>query len=158
MTISKSRRLGVLLVTIAFGVSATPAAAPAATSYALVLGGKTSQGWPVVVTFNQRISKSTRISIGIHLDCSDGTVINQVDSYTNSPVSRAGKYFGKFGPETHPNADGTSVETSGSYTGKINRLVTKASGTWQYKLVEKDATGAVKATCDSGLVTWSAKN
>ena len=42
-------------------------------------------------------------------------------------------------------------------TGALNDSKTKIVGTWRMIAVDHDAAGAVTDSCDTGLLTWSAK-
>ena len=53
------------------------------------------------------------------------------------------------------NPDGTKTVFSGSIAGRIKG--NKARGTWQLTSVDQDAAGATTKSCDSGKVSWSAK-
>jgi hypothetical protein len=58
---------------------------------------------------------------------------------------------------TTRNDDGTTTDFEGSVSGAFNKARTKATGKWTFKATDHDATGAVTDTCDSGSVSWSAK-
>ena len=53
--------------------------------------------------------------------------------------------------------DGTSVELEGSVAGRFTKSRASVAGTWTFKLTFHDAAGAVTDTCDSGTVSWRAK-
>ena len=72
-------------------------------------------------------------------------------------MSHSGRFAGTFGPMTQRNPDGTTTDLQGAIAGRLNKARTTASGTWQFKGTDHDATGAVTDTCDSGLLHWSAK-
>jgi hypothetical protein len=135
------------------GGGATAAAAVTGT----VLGGETSQGWPVVVQLNKAGSQVVRALAGMHLTCTSGSVVNLPDHWSKLTVSRSGKFASTFGPTTQRNQDGTTTDFQGAITGKLNKARTTASGTWQFKGTDHDTAGAVTDTCDSGTVRWSAK-
>jgi hypothetical protein len=42
-------------------------------------------------------------------------------------------------------------------TGALNDAKTKIVGTWRLIATDHDLTGAVSDTCDTGLLTWSAR-
>jgi hypothetical protein len=58
---------------------------------------------------------------------------------------------------TNRNDDGTTTDFEGTISGSFNKARTKASGKWSFKATDHDAAGAVTDTCDSGSVSWSAK-
>lgn len=79
------------------------------------------------------------------------------DEYTRLPVSRSGRFSVRFGPVTQRNDDGTTIDLEGRMSGRLNSTKTRITGTWQFKATDHDATGAVTDTCDSGSVSWRAK-
>jgi hypothetical protein len=134
------------------GSSASGRAATVGVSY----GGVTSQDFPVVVDVNRRRSRVVRAVIAIRLSCTSGGFLVVPDGYTKLSIRR-GKFSASFGPVTQRNPDGTTVDLEGTISGTFNSSRTKVSGTWVYKGTEHDAAGAVTDTCDSGSVSWSAK-
>jgi hypothetical protein len=147
---------GVLAAAATASTSERPTASAAAAT-GTVLGGRTSQGWPIVVELSKTGRQIVRMSAGLHLTCTSGGVVNLPDTYGKLTVSSSGKFSASFGPETQRNQDGTTTDFEGSITGKLNKARTKVSGKWQFKGTGHDATGAVTDTCDSGTVRWSAK-
>jgi hypothetical protein len=122
-----------------------------------VLGGRTAQGWPIVIELSKSGSQVVRMSAGLHLTCTSGSIVNLPDEYRKVAVSKAGKFTLSFGPTTRKNDDGTTTDFQGSVTGKLNKARTKATGKWAFKGIDHDAAGAVTDTCDSGNVSWTAK-
>ena len=120
-------------------------------------GGVTSQNFPVIVDVNKTRRQVVRTVIGILTTCSAGGVYITWDGYVKTPISKRGKFSASFGPSTERNADGTTTDFEGTVTGAFNSSRTKVSGTWTLKATDHDAAGAVTDTCDSGRVTWSAK-
>ena len=72
-------------------------------------------------------------------------------------MSKKGKFSASFGPQVNRNDDGTTTDFEGSLRGALNKARTKLSGKWQLKVTDHDASGAVTDTCDSGSVSWKAK-
>ena len=147
------RRLG-LAVVLAGSVAA---AAPAAAS-AKILGGVTSDGWAVVVEINKSGKQVVRASTGVTLNCTSGAIVSVPDGFQKLKISKKGKFGATFGPQTFDNPDGTKTVFEGSISGKTNKARTKASGKWQLKVTDLDAAGAVTDTCDSGTLSWKAKD
>src|SRR4051794_31183212 len=147
------RRLGLGVVL----AGAIAAAAPAA-AQARVLGGATSDGWPVVVEINKSGKKVVRASTGVTLTCTSGAIVSVPDGFQKLKISKKGKFGASFGPTTSDNPDGTKNVFEGSMSGKTNKARTKASGNWQLKVTDLSATGTVTDTCDSGSVRWRAKD
>ena len=131
--------------------------ARAAASAGVTYGGVTSQGWPVVIQFAQKQRRVGQAAIGVSVRCTSGAVANLSDRYTNLPVSTKRKFSASFGPDTQRYDDGTTADFEGSISGALNRTRSKVSGTWRFKVTEYDSAGAVTDTCDSGSVSWTAK-
>lgn len=79
------------------------------------------------------------------------------DGYRGLSVSKKRKFSASFGPMTTRNDDGTTTDFEGSVSGAFNNARTKATGKWSLKATDHDAAGAITDTCDSGSVSWSAK-
>jgi hypothetical protein len=144
------------------GAAASPAdSGPTARSAAaagVVYGGHAKDGFPVVIEVSKNRHQIVRASIAIRLQCSAGGFFTVPDSYVKLPVNKKGKFGVAYGPETVRNDDGTTTDFQGSISGAFNAARTKVSGTWQTKMTDHDGTGAVTDTCDSGTVSWSAKD
>ena len=147
------RRLGLVSVLVGTVAAVAPAAAPAR-----VLGGATSDGWPIVVEINKSGKQIVQASTGVTLNCTSGAVFSVPDGFQKMKISKKGKFGVTFGPATSDNPDGTKTVFEGSVSGKTNKARTKASGKWQLKVTDVAATGAVTDTCDSGSVRWRAKD
>jgi hypothetical protein len=119
-------------------------------------GGVTSQDFPVVVDVNRRRSRVVRAVIAIRLSCTAGGFVVTPDGYTKLSIRR-GKFSASFGPTPQRNPDGTTTDFEGTISGTFNSKRTKVSGTWAFKATFRDAAGAVTNTCDSGSVSWRAK-
>lgn len=142
---------------------AVPLTAPASTQTAssaattgVVFGGLTAQQWPVMVELSKNGRQVVRAASGLRLNCTSGGFYNVPDRYARLTVKNR-KFSFRFGPTTERNADGTTTDFEGSISGSINKARSKVSGRWQLKATEHDAAGAVTDTCDSGSVSWSAK-
>jgi hypothetical protein len=168
-TVSRSAaRIGALAAVALAAAVAVPLAASASThregasargaaTTGVVYGGRTAQGFPVMIEVNSTKRRVVQAVIGLRLTCSSGSAPSFPDRWINLTVNRKRKFSGRFGPETQRNPDGTRVDSQGSISGAFNRARTKVSGKWQLKLTAYDATGAVVDTCDTGLLGWSAK-
>ena len=120
-------------------------------------GGVTRQGWPVVIELARTQRRVVRADIGLDLRCTSGDLVSYPDRYVNLRVNTRRKFRARFGPETQRNDDGTTSDWSGSISGALNRARSKMSGTWRLKLTDYDNAGAVTDTCDSGSISWTAK-
>jgi hypothetical protein len=123
----------------------------------VVYGGRTAQGFPVMIEVNSTKRRVVQAVIGLRLTCSSGILPSLPDRWINLTVNRKRKFSGRFGPETTRNPDGTSFISQGSISGTFNRARTKVSGKWRLMITDYDAAGAVTDTCDTGLLGWSAK-
>ena len=151
-----------ILATAVFAGTAAPSQGASAASRDVTLtlgasyGGVTSQDFPVVIDVNRRRARVVRAVIAIRTNCTAGGFITTPDGYTNM-VIRRGKFSASFGPTTQRNPDGTTTDYEGTVSGIFNASRTKVSGPWAFKGTDHDASGAVTDTCDSGSVSWSAK-
>lgn len=127
-----------------------------ATTAGVVYGGVTDDDFGLMVETNASRTRIVRMAVGLALHCTSGGVIGVPDGWTKLAVKK-GKFGLTFGPETHRNDDGTTVDAEGAVNGKFNRSRTRISGTWSLKWTMHDPTGAVTDTCDSGTVNWTAK-
>ena len=139
--------------------TASPASVvtPSATAVGNTYGGVTSKGFPVIVTMNATRRQVVRAIAAVEADCTSEATLNTPDKFTKLAVTRSGKFKVVYGPYTVRNDDGTTTDYQGRMTGALNDAKTKIAGTWRLIAVYHDAAGAVTDTCDSGLLTWSAK-
>jgi hypothetical protein len=122
-----------------------------------VYGGVTAQRFPVVIETSKNGRKVAKATIAINLNCTSGAVVTLPDDYAAIKVSKRRKFSASFGPVTNRNDDGTTTDFQGSMSGKFNKSRTKVSGTWSFKVVDHATSGAITDTCDSGSVSWKAK-
>ena len=139
--------------------TASPASVvtPSATAVGNTYGGVTSQGFPVFVTMNSTRRVVVREMAAIVLKCTSGGRFTVPDRFTRLNVTKGGKFRVVYGPFTQRNDDGTTTDFQGRMTGALNDSKTKIVGTWRMITSDHDATGAVTDSCDTGLLTWSAK-
>jgi hypothetical protein len=160
-----------VLASCAVAGPVTAAQASVSTSKATqgaVFGGVTGiagaglKGYPVVLELNKAGTKVRRANIVVDLACSVPPNLSGLgDEYENLAIKR-GTFKSSFGPERMPGDPALGIgalEVSGSISGRVNHARTKITGTWSMKIVAYDLTGAtVTDTCDSGAVTYTAKN
>jgi hypothetical protein len=147
-------------------IAAAQGAAPKSKTLAdVVFGGVAAQGYPVVIELSKTAKKVVSATIGIEMKCVTPGDITVPDTFKNLPISSAGKFSSAYGPTEVPGDPGSGVSkiiVSGFITGKLNRLRTSIKGTWNAKVIAisaADPTGAtVLDTCDSGSVSYTAKN
>ncbi len=125
-------------------------------------GGAGLQGYPVVLELNKAGTKVRRADNVVDLACSvPPNLTGFGDDYENLAIKR-GTFKSSFGPERMPGNPALGVgpvDVSGSLTGRINKARTKITGTWSMKVVAYNPTGvAVKDSCNSGAVRYTAKN
>jgi len=139
--------------------SAAPASVvtPSATAVGNTYGGVTSQGFPVFVDMNATRRVVVREVAAVVLKCTSGGRFTVPDKFTRLNVTKGGKFHVVYGPFTQRNDDGTTTDFQGRMTGALNDSKTKIVGTWRMIAVDHDAAGAVTDSCDTGLLTWSAK-
>lgn len=131
--------------------------ATAAAAGGTVYGGVTAQGFPVVIETAKNGRKVANATVGIRLTCTSGAIFAVPDDYRALSVTKKRKFSVSFGPVTNRNDDGTTTDVEGSMRGTFNKARTKVSGKWSLKATDHAASGAVTDTCDSGSVSWKAK-
>src|SRR3954454_15048037 len=107
-----------------------------------VYGGRSAQGFPVVIETSKNGRRIVDATIAIRLACTSGGGFTIPDSY-RATVSKKRKFSVSFGPETERNDDGTTTDLEGSFKGAFNKARTKVSGKWSAKATEHDASGAI---------------
>jgi hypothetical protein len=156
--------LAAVAITAAAGVPLTASASPhgdglsarSAAATGVVYGGRTPQGWPVVVELSKNRRRVVQTVIGLDVPCTSGDFIFTADPYTNLAVNKKRKFRASFGPYTTRHDDGTTADSEGSVSGRLNRARTRVSGRWHLKITLYDTAGALTDTC-SVSVSWSAK-
>jgi len=139
--------------------SAAPASVvtPSATAVGNTYGGVTSQGFPVFVDMNATRRLVVREVAAVVLKCTSGGRFTIPDRFTRLAVTKGGRFHVVYGPFTQRNDDGTTTDIQGRMTGALNDSKTRIVGTWRMIATYHDAAGAVTDSCDTGLLTWSAK-
>jgi hypothetical protein len=111
----------------------------------------------VVVTMNATRRQVVRAVAAVDAKCTSDLALTIPDRFTKLAVTKGGKFRVVYGPYTVRNDDGTTTDWQGRMTGALNDAKTKIVGTWRLIASDHDATGAVTDTCDTGLLTWSAR-
>lgn len=122
----------------------------------VVYGGRTPQGWPVVIEFTKNQRRVVQAVIGLGLRCAPGDFAYYSDWFRNLRVNTKRKFRASYGPDTVRNDDGTTTDYEGSMSGALNRARSRVSGTWRMKVTYYDNAGVVTDTC-SASVSWAAK-
>jgi hypothetical protein len=164
LDVSRARRSAVLVAAFLGGTPLAAMAAPihdstnarSAATAGVNYGGVTSQEFPVIVEVNKKGRKVVRAVIAIRLTCTSGGIVIVPDSYSTLRIKKR-KFSASFGPTTQRNPDGTTLDLEGAMDGAFSSSRTKVSGHWSFKGTEHDATGAITDTCDSGSVSWNAR-
>jgi hypothetical protein len=122
-----------------------------------VLGGITSQGWPVVVEISKNGKRIDQVAIGLNMSCTSGIKYGFDDGWNRLPFGPHGKIHASAVIPPSPAPSGESFTGgSDSLTGTLNRQKSTFSGVWDLILTFKDSTGHADK-CDSGRVTFSAR-
>jgi hypothetical protein len=159
----KRRMLAV--AALASVAAAGPIAIAQGATLGTVFGGVTAQEFPVVIQLSKTGRKVVRADIGMDLKCQMPPDITIPDGVKNVPVSAAGKFSAEQ-PVTRVPADPASglpaLDVSARLTGTVNKARTRIKGTWQRKVIiynPADPTGAaILDTCDTGVLSYTAKN
>jgi hypothetical protein len=126
----------------------------AATSAAEILGGFTSQEWPVVVDFSKNHKQIRLVEAGLEMKCGSGTSFAELDGWTHLPIAANGRVHisSQIAPQV-----GTSASLTGgtdTFSGQFNRQRTKLTGTWELRQTFSLPNGQTDE-CDSGPVGFA---
>lgn len=146
---------GALATATAVGAGAT--AADAVERGGRVYGGITPQNWPIVVELDKNRKTVKRIVIGLDMTCTSNENFGTTDGFTDIKINSKSRFKARFGPQ-RIDAAGAPADIEGAITGRRSRDRASVKGTWTYKITFYDAGGAnVLDTCESGLVSWRAR-
>jgi hypothetical protein len=122
-----------------------------------VFGGVTPQGWPVVVALNQARNRVDRVAIGLDMTCTSGDSFGTSDRFQALKLSRKGRFSTTFGPQ-RIDAGGVPADVESRVVGRMSADRASVRGIWSLRITLYDpATAAVVDTCESGLVSWKAR-
>jgi membrane peptidoglycan carboxypeptidase len=122
------------------------------------LAGLSSQQQPTLFRFTADRRVLTRGLTTLRLSCTSGGRFYLPDSFVNVTVSSQRRFKEQFTTPPQTVDPTTSVSVADSIDGRVNRAGTKVSGTWQMTWTETDpTTNAVKDTCTTGAITFSAR-
>jgi len=142
---------------LSWGTAAKPATAPTVSADALaqglpksmvVLGGFTSQRWPVVFDVARGAKRIPLAAVGLDLTCSAGEQLSTEDSFGQLNVAKNGKVHES---NLIPPQGSDFLGGSHSLTGHLDRHHATFEGVWQLQLMFKSADGSTD-TCQSGSV------
>jgi hypothetical protein len=133
------------------------AAAAKRASGAHVFGGVTPQNWPIIVDLNKDATKVTRAVAGLDMTCTSTENFGTTDGFVDLKLNSKGRFKATYGPQ-RIDAGGTPAAIEGAITGRRSTDRRAMKGTWRYKVTFYDAGGTtVVDTCESGLVSWRAR-
>jgi hypothetical protein len=122
-----------------------------------VYGGVTPQSWPIIVELDKDSGKVKRIVTGLDMTCTSKENFGTTDGFTDVKLNSKNRFKATYGPQ-RIDAAGTPAEIEGAITGRLTKDRSAMKGTWTYKVTFYDAAGTtVTDTCESGLVSWKAK-
>jgi hypothetical protein len=120
-------------------------------------GGVTPQNWPIIVELDKDAGKVKRIVTGLDMTCTSKENFGTTDGFTDVKLNSKNRFKATYGPQ-RIDAAGTPADIEGSITGRLTKDRSAMKGTWTYKVTFYDAAGTtVTDTCESGLVSWKAK-
>jgi hypothetical protein len=138
----------------ALALAAVPLVTPEGAA-ALVDGGVTAQGHPVIIQYSRRAPVVVRFVLHWQANCSP---TNQVYAETtlvrNMRVGRDLRFGGRFSDTVPGEPPASTVFVSIDVRGRVGR--TRSRGSWRGLLIARDAAGNTINTCDSGTFSWSA--
>jgi hypothetical protein len=139
-------------------VAALALAAPAMAAKSGGTGyvGFNRTGDPVAIQMARSGKQIAKAAMELRMTCKSGDQFPFIDRYAGVKVSKSGAFRSTFSNQTVDEGNGKTAVFSGSLIGKFNKARTKITGTWSLHSDEKDATGAVTDTCDSGTAHFSA--
>jgi hypothetical protein len=133
-------------------IEAKAASAPAG---AVMLGGLSSRGWPVVLAVSADRKRIRFAVIGLDMTCSSGGSFAVDDAFATISVGGKGRVrmTQTIPPQTEPNASITGG--SHSLYGRLDRKQLTFSGSWRLH-VDFQLSGGPTDHCDSGQVSFAA--
>ena len=137
--------------------AAAPKGAAAKRGSGAVYGGVTPQNWPIVIELDKDAGKVRRIVTGLDMMCTSKENFGTTDGFTDVKLNSKNRFKATYGPQ-RIDAAGTPADIEGAITGRLTKDRSAMKGTWTYKVTFYDAAGATATdTCESGLVSWKAK-
>jgi hypothetical protein len=140
---------------VTFMTAATRSHASDALGRGTILGGFTSQGWPIVIKLSSDHRRIARVGIGLDMRCASGSQFALRDGAGPVPIGAGRKVHMA---ATISPTSGSSVSIVGGsdvFAGTLAPGRTAFSGVWDLRLAFATADGHTD-TCDSGRVTFAA--
>jgi hypothetical protein len=120
-----------------------------------VLGGLSSQGWPVVFLVSGNEKRLSASVIALRMACASGVTLIVRDAVFNLPIRANGRV--STSREIQPSTgSAASLTGSRSFVARLNRKRLTISGTWHLHL-DFQFSGGQTDHCDSGNVGVSAR-
>lgn len=123
-----------------------------------VLGGVTRQGMPVEVELTGKQNQIKQTTVGLFLSCSSGAQAAFSDNYHHVGIKRSGSFSSSFSGLIGDAGGGQTFVESGHLSGRLNKARTRVTGQWQLHVTYRDNSGNPTDQCDSGPVSFSAKD
>jgi hypothetical protein len=122
-----------------------------------VLGGMTSQHWPVIMTLSGN-EKSMDARVALDMGCTSGNDWTAPDGWSRISVPANGKVNVSQAVRPYAGSGGSVSITGGldSLSGKLNRKRGTFSGVWELQLNFASSNGQTDS-CDSGRVSFSVR-
>jgi hypothetical protein len=151
--IVRSDRVSVQAIAAAARALSPPAAAPPAGE---VLGGLTSQGWPVVLEVSGNGKHFSLIRTGLAMRCTSGDSFALLAGGPNLPIGSDGRTRDTAQIPPSPGSPISLIGGTETFGGRLNRKRSTFAGTWQLHLTFLLANGQMDQ-CDSGRVKLTAR-
>ena len=134
---------------------ASSAQAVAVPATGQVLGGFTSQGWPVVIKLSKNHKRIAQVRIGLEISCTSGLQFAVEDGRQGLPISASGKVRSALMLPPSPGSSASLTGGMSNFSGKLDRKHSTFSGVWQLRLTFSLSNGQTDQ-CDTGRVTFAA--
>ena len=128
----------------------------AASSGAQILGGFTSQGWPVVVEFNKSRTRIALVLTGLEMSCASGNRFPEEDGWVHLAIPASGHFHKTITLSPQPGTSASLTGGTDTITGQFNRQRSKLLGTWELRQNFTLSNGQ-SDQCDSGRVGFALK-
>jgi hypothetical protein len=126
----------------------------ASRSPGIILGGRTSQGEPLVVRLNTARTRVSDVITVWRAPCApSGGYFRVPGHFVNFPLKRTGGFGNPFSDDAPIDAGGKR-HWDYSVSGRVGKA--KATGTLAVKVSDNDAAGTSVDVCDTGRVSWKA--
>jgi hypothetical protein len=129
---------------------------PDAAARGKVLGGFTSQGWPVVIQMTPNGKRIEMVVTGLMMTCTSGDQVPMEDAWVTLPIRSRGRV--NVAETVNPSASSPSsfAGATHSLSGKFNHARTSFTGRWHLHIAFTETSGQ-RVDCDSGQVGVSAR-